>query len=194
MSQTVVVLRVDMNGLYVRKSEPGGRSGTYGAGAKWPIGEVPEALILKAKEKITFVDPKTGSTFRAISFMTPQGNWIGIEDAWIPKFGIGKKPAEPEIHEYNKSKKERKADLKKKEQDVEPPETEDLLDEEGDGTPETPVAVEIPKKEEDTSENEDSDSEENSEEDESDGNDKEEETPAKSKIVIKSKKKKKIRG
>lgn len=193
MSQHVIVVRVDMNGLYVKKSNPGGHSGTYGAGAKWPIEEAPESLINKAKENITFNDPKTGNTLRAISFMTSAGNWIGIEDAYIPKYGIGKKPTEPEINEYTKSKKERNSVLKTKEKDVEPPEIDDLVDEEGDGTPETPKAVVIPKKEEDVYEDENSESEENVEEETETGSD-QEETSAKSKIVIKSKKKKKSRG
>jgi hypothetical protein len=179
MSQHVIICRVDMNGLFIKKT------GTFGAGAKWPIDEAPLALIQKAQEGITFHDPVTSRDVRAISFMTTAGNWVGIEDAYIPRLNIGKKPSEPEIHEYEKSKKARKTELKTKE---EPPEVdEDDLDEEGNGAPETPEAVPVPEKDEDDSEEE---TEESTESEES-----EEETPSlKKKILSKIKLKKKNRG
>lgn len=114
MSQIVTLARCEIRGLHIKKV------GTFDVGAVWTIDSIPEALIKKVQAKETALNPQ-GKKSRLVSFMTPHGAWIGIEDAYIPKFGIGKPPIDAEVYESSKktrSKSSETADETQAEEEV----------------------------------------------------------------------------
>jgi len=114
MSQIVTLARCEIRGLHIKKV------GTFDVGAVWTIDSIPEALIKKAQAKEIALNPQ-GKKSRLVSFMTPHGAWIGIEDAYIPKFGIGKPPIDAEVYESSKktrSKSSETADETQAEEEV----------------------------------------------------------------------------
>lgn len=114
MSQIVTLARCEIRGLHIKKV------GTFDVGAVWTIDSIPEELIKKVQAKETALNPQ-GKKSRLVSFMTPHGAWIGIEDAYIPKFGIGKPPIDAEVYESSKktrSKSSETADETQAEEEV----------------------------------------------------------------------------
>lgn len=113
MGMHVVAVRNNIDGLHIKGV------GTYAEGSTWSIDTVPEKLINKAKAGEKAKDKK-GRMVHLCSFMTPDGSWIDISEAYIPRFNIGKPPVEPKVFESSKKLRE------------EPPEQDEVVSDENE--------------------------------------------------------------
>lgn len=129
MGQHIIAVVNNISGLFLRGV------GTFAAGAKWTIESVPPSLIEKAKNKETARNDK-GHLIPICYFVTSEGNYVGIDDAYIPSFKIGKPPPPPAPVVEFQSKKNRDSslepELKEDDENKLESEKENIEDEIGD--------------------------------------------------------------
>lgn len=92
MGQQVVYIQNNLDGLRLKGV------GSFAQGAKWPVDNVPEALIEKMKNGDSFVNAK-GSKVPVASCFAADGSEVDLSNAYMPRFNIGQPPVPAVIHE-----------------------------------------------------------------------------------------------